>query len=147
MTVYDNTNGIAARPSASALDKVYVVEAIFDGSVQNLAAGDSVKLIHLPAKHVVLQCVAEIGTAEGTTNKVVIGTSSNDDAYINEVDLTQASGTLTKNAAHADETGINAISASADGIYLKAGDEAIDSAVVKIRALIADMGGNTDTLI
>jgi hypothetical protein len=147
MTVYDNTNSIAARPAASALDKLYIVEAVFDGSVQNLAAGDSVKLIHLPAKHVVIMCVAENKTAEGTTNKVEIGSSSNADAYINEVDLTQAAGTLTKNAAHADETGINAISASADGIYLKAGDEAIDSAVVAIRALIADMGGNTTTLI
>ncbi len=144
---YDLTEGSSAARTFDAeyFDNVYVKEVIFDASVQGLGTGESVGLMRIPPKHVAIKVVAEILTAEGVTNTVEVGNTEDEDAYIDALDCAAAAGTVTSSAA---EPSIGVASATATILGIKAGaTEAMDTAKVKITALIVNMAGKSASLI
>jgi len=125
------TGGNTKLPAASGR-KSYVLEQLFDAAVQNLAAGESVSLINIPAKHVVKDVVCVIETAEGANDTFGIGDS--------------ASATQFLTAVKADATGATLAAATtakyyaaADDIRLTGHDDAATNLLkVRIKATLVD---------
>lgn len=147
MPTYDLTIGNAsAGRSAVNEGHIYKEEITIDFSEQNVLSTDLVKLFNIPAYHVPLHVSAQVVTAEGATATGEVGLVDNADAFINEVDLNAAAGTIVKNTGNAEETGIGTISNAARGIYLDPGHD-LDKAIMKFVAVFLDMGGISASLI
>ena len=147
MPTYDLTIGNAsAGRSAVNEGHIYKEELTVDFSAHNVLSTDLVKLFNIPAYHVPLHVSAQVVTAEGATATGEVGLVDNADAFINEVDLNAAAGTIVKNTGHADEAGIGTISNAARGIYLDPGHD-LDKAIMKFVAVFLDMGGISASLI
>ena len=147
MPTYDLTIGNAsAGRSAVNEGHIYKEEITIDFSEQNVLSTDLVKLFNIPAYHVPLHVSAQVVTAEGSTATGEVGLVDNADAFINEVNLNAAAGTIVKNTGNAEETGIGTISNAARGIYLDPGHD-LDTAVMKFVAVFLDMSGISASLI
>ena len=111
----------------------FVVERIFDAAVQNLAAGESVTLINIPAKHMVKDVVCVVETAEAANDAFGIGDS--------------ASATQFLSAVAANATGATKAAATTDKYYTAANDIRLtgksDAATtllkVRVKVVIVDM--------
>lgn len=148
MATYDYSEGnVNARTlDAEYEGSVYLKTVRFDASVNNLVTADVARLMVIPPYHVVQEVVCNVITAEGTTNRIEVGTSADADGFIDSVNL--AATGVTKNSAQAHETKIGAILATQTYLTFTVGStENIDSAVFEITALIANMAGKSASLI
>lgn len=111
----------------------FVIEKTFDAAVQNLAAGESVTLINIPAKHMVKDVVCVVETAEAANDAFGIGDS--------------ASATQFLSAVTANATGATKSAATTDKYYTAANDIRLtgksDAATtllkVRVKAVLIDM--------
>jgi hypothetical protein len=65
--------------------KSYVLEQVFDAAVQNLAAGESVSLINIPAKTLVKDVVVVVETVEAANDAFGIGDSASATQFLSAV--------------------------------------------------------------
>ncbi len=157
MATYTDSYGFnkgSAALRADGLTKVTRMEVTLDfakiaaarsaAGATALASGDVLEVIPVPAKSLVMRVGYDVTTAEGATATFDLGDGSDADGYLNDVDLnTVASGVM---ALALTEGTPNTISGYSNGKYYSAADtiditlnnNAINVAVVRLWALVAD---------
>jgi hypothetical protein len=157
MATYTDSYGFnkgSAALRADGLTKVTRMEVTLDfakiatarsaAGATALASGDVLEVIPVPAKSLVMRVGYDVTTAEGATATFDLGDGSDADGYLNDVDLNSvASGVM---ALALTEGTPNTIAGYSNGKYYSAADtiditlnnNAINVAVVRIWALVAD---------
>jgi hypothetical protein len=157
MATYTDSYGFnkgSAALRADGLTKVTRMEVTLDfakiaaarsaAGATALASGDVLEVIPVPAKSLVMRVGYDVTTAEGATATFDLGDGSDADGYLNDVDLnTVASGVM---ALALTEGTPNTITGYSNGKYYSAADtiditlnnNAINVAVVRLWALVAD---------
>ncbi len=157
MATYTDSYGFnkgSAALRADGLTKVTRMEVTLDfakiaaarsaAGATALASGDVLEVIPVPAKSLVMRVGYDVTTAEGATATFDLGDGSDADGYLNDVDLNSvASGVM---ALALTEGTPNTISGYSNGKYYSAADtiditlnnNAINVAVVRLWALVAD---------
>jgi len=157
MATYTDSYGFnkgSAALRADGLTKVTRMEVTLDfakiaaarsaAGATALASGDVLEVIPVPAKSLVMRVGYDVTTAEGATATFDLGDGSDADGYLNDVDLNSvASGVM---ALALTEGAPNTISGYSNGKYYSAADtiditlnnNAINVAVVRLWALVAD---------
>jgi hypothetical protein len=157
MATYTDSYGFnkgTAGFRADGLTKVTRMEVVLDfakiaaartaAGATALASGDVLEVIPVPAKTLVMQVGYDVTTAEGATATFDLGDASDTDGYLNDADLnavgsgvmalTLASGTPNTVAGYSNGKYYSA----ADTIDVLLNNSSIDTAVVRIWALVAD---------
>lgn len=157
MATYTDSLGFnkgSAALRADGLTKVTRMEVVLDfakiaaarsaAGVTALASGDVLEVIPVPAKTLVMRVGYDVTTAEGATATFDLGDGSDADGFLNDVDLNAVgSGVM---ALALTEGTPNTITGYSNGKYYSAADtidvtlnnNAINVAVVRIWALVAD---------
>jgi hypothetical protein len=157
MATYTDSLGFnkgSAGFRADGLTKVTRMEVVLDfakiaaarsaAGAAALASGDVLEVIPVPAKSLVMRVGYDVTTAEGATATFDLGDGSDADGYLNDVDLNSvASGVM---ALALTEGTPNTIAGYSNGKYYSAADtidvtlnnNAINVAVVRVWALVAD---------
>ena len=110
-----------------------VAECELDCAAQNIGNGESAKVIHIPARTLLLGVAWEVETAEGATLAGGIGDSSGATVFGSAVDLNAAT------AGGAAASAVPKYYATANDIRVTM-TGAADACVVKIRALMKKLG-------
>jgi hypothetical protein len=157
MATYTDSYGFnkgTAGFRADGLTKVTRMEVVLDfakiaaartaAGATALASGDVLEVIPVPAKTLVMRVGYDVTTAEGATATFDLGDASDTDGYLNDADLnavgsgvmalTLASGTPNTVAGYSNGKYYSA----ADTIDVLLNNSSIDTAVVRIWALVAD---------
>lgn len=157
MATYTDSYGFnkgTAGFRADGLTKVTRMEVVLDfakiaaartaAGATALASGDVLEVIPVPAKALVMRVGYDVTTAEGATATFDLGDGSDTDGYLNDADLnavgsgvmalTLASGTPNTVAGYSNGKYYSA----ADTIDVLLNNNSIDTAVVRIWALVAD---------
>jgi len=157
MATYTDSYGFnkgTAGFRADGLTKVTRMEVVLDfakiaaartaAGATALASGDVLEVIPVPAKSLVMRVGYDVTTAEGATATFDLGDGSDTDGYLNDADLnavgsgvmalTLASGTPNTVAGYSNGKYYSA----ADTIDVLLNNSSIDTAVVRIWALVAD---------
>jgi len=157
MATYTDSYGFnkgTAGFRADGLTKVTRMEVVLDfakiaaartaAGATALASGDVLEVIPVPAKALVMRVGYDVTTAEGATATFDLGDASDTDGYLNDADLnavgsgvmalTLASGTPNTVAGYSNGKYYSA----ADTIDVLLNNSSIDTAVVRIWALVAD---------
>jgi hypothetical protein len=157
MATYTDSYGFnkgTAGFRADGLTKVTRMEVVLDfakiaaartaAGATALASGDVLEVIPVPAKALVMRVGYDVTTAEGATATFDLGDGSDTDGYLNDADLnavgsgvmalTLASGTPNTVAGYSNGKYYSA----ADTIDVLLNNSSIDTAVVRIWALVAD---------
>jgi hypothetical protein len=157
MATYTDSYGFnkgTAGFRADGLTKVTRMEVVLDfakiaaartaAGATALASGDVLEVIPVPAKSLVMRVGYDVTTAEGATATFDLGDASDTDGYLNDADLnavgsgvmalTLASGTPNTVAGYSNGKYYSA----ADTIDVLLNNSSIDTAVVRIWALVAD---------
>ncbi len=157
MATYTDSYGFnkgSAALRADGLTKVTRMEVTLDfakiaaarsaAGATALASGDVLEVIPVPAKSLVMRVGYDVTTAEGATATFDLGDGSDTDGYLNDVDLNSvASGVMALTLA---EAAPNTVAGYTNGKYYSAADtidvtlnnNAINVAVVRLWALVAD---------
>lgn len=157
MATYTDSLGFnkgSAALRADGLTKVTRMEVVLDfakiaaarsaAGVTALASGDVLEVIPVPAKTLVMRVGYDVTTAEGATATFDLGDGSDADGYLNDVDLNSV-GSGVMSLALTEGTP-NTIAGYSNGKYYSAADtiditlnnNAINVAVVRVWALVAD---------
>lgn len=127
------------------LDFAKIAAARLAAGATALAASDVLEVIPLPAKSLVLRVGMDVTTAEGATATLAIGDGDDDNGYlaatsINSVASTSAAVALTEGTPNTFTTPLQVgkYYGSADTIDVLLGHNNIDTAVVRIWALVMD---------
>ena len=157
MATYTDSLGFnkgSAGFRADGLTKVTRMEVVLDfakiaaarsaAGVTALASGDVLEVIPVPAKTLVMRVGYDVTTAEGATATFDLGDGSDADGYLNDVDLNSV-GSGVMSLALTEGTP-NTIAGYSNGKYYSAADtidmtlnnNAINVAVVRVWALVAD---------
>lgn len=157
MATYTDSLGFnkgSAALRADGLTKVTRMEVVLDfakiaaarsaAGVTALASGDVLEVIPVPAKTLVMRVGYDVTTAEGATATFDLGDGSDADGYLNDVDLNSV-GSGVMSLALTEGTP-NTIAGYSNGKYYSAADtidmtlnnNAINAAVVRVWALVAD---------
>ena len=157
MATYTDSYGFnkgTAGFRADGLTKVTRMEVVLDfakiaaartaAGATALASGDVLEVIPVPAKALVMRVGYDVTTAEGATATFDLGDGSDTDGYLNDADLnavgsgvmalTLASGTPNTVAGYSNGKYYSA----ANTIDVLLNNSSIDTAVVRIWALVAD---------
>jgi hypothetical protein len=157
MATYTDSLGFnkgSAGFRADGLTKVTRMEVVLDfakiaaarsaAGAAALASGDVLEVIPVPAKSLVMRVGYDVTTAEGATATFDLGDGSDADGFLNDVDLNAVgSGVM---ALALTEGTPNTIAGYSNGKYYSAADtidvtlnnNAINVAVVRVWALVAD---------
>lgn len=157
MATYTDSLGFnkgSAALRADGLTKVTRMEVVLDfaaiaaarsaAGAAALASGDVLEVIPVPAKTLVMRVGYDVTTAEGATATFDLGDGSDADGYLNDVDLNSV-GSGVMSLALTEGTP-NTIAGYSNGKYYSAADtidmtlnnNAINVAVVRVWALVAD---------
>jgi hypothetical protein len=157
MATYTDSLGFnkgSAALRADGLTKVTRMEVVLDfakiaaarsaAGAAALASGDVLEVIPVPAKTLVMRVGYDVTTAEGATATFDLGDGSDADGYLNDVDLNSV-GSGVMSLALTEGTP-NTIAGYSNGKYYSAADtidmtlnnNAINAAVVRVWALVAD---------
>jgi hypothetical protein len=126
------------------LDFAAIAAARSAAGAAALASGDVLEVIPVPAKSLVMRVGYDVTTAEGATATFDLGDGSDADGFLNDVDLNAVgSGVM---ALALTEGTPNTITGYSNGKYYSAADtidvtlnnNAINVAVVRVWALVAD---------
>ena len=142
MTAYTDSlgfnKGSIAYPDTAC---VYKMEVILDfediaaaraaAGVAALAATDTLEVIPLPAGSTVLMAGADVTTAEGATATMDLGDASGATTYLSNVNLNSV-------AANGATVAAPVFYAAADELYITLDHNSIDTAVVRVWAIVAD---------
>lgn len=134
MSVFDLTKGGASKMNFAAGGKGYVLNGEVDCAEQNLAIGDSAKVITLPPNILVLGVRATVETAEGAAGTIDVGNGSTADLWHDGLNAND--GTVDVYAAASAGA---LLVTSADGVYVKAVTADLDAAKVKVQAVVMDL--------
>ncbi len=157
MATYTDSLGFnkgSAAFRADGLTKVTRMEVVLDfaaiaaartaAGAAALASGDVLEVLPVPAKSLVMRVGYDVTTAEGATATLDLCDGSDTDGYLNDVDLNSvASGVMALTLA---EAAPNTVAGYTNGKYYSAADtidvtlnnNAINVAVVRLWALVAD---------
>ena len=157
MATYTDSLGFnkgSAALRADGLTKVTRMEVVLDfakiaaarsaAGAAALASGDVLEVIPVPAKTLVMRVGYDVTIAEGATATFDLGDGSDADGYLNDVDLNSV-GSGVMSLALTEGTP-NTIAGYSNGKYYSAADtidmtlnnNAINVAVVRVWALVAD---------
>ncbi len=138
----------AKVPSVPA--KIVRMERTLDCRDVNIASGDTVQLLHIPAGAVILQCSIEVERLEGGTLTIDVGayTHSSDaaidaDGFFNDANLNSALGTIcgaTTGVLTFPYKSSTDVAMDISALF----NNAADLARFAVRAVVLDMG---DTMI
>ena len=137
-TTYPNGEVIAAAAggNAASLPAVDMLVGVFDAARQNLAAGDTVDLINVPAGTFVQKVFAHVlnGDATQTLN---VGDATDRDGYVAAADV----ATTGTRAMGAGAYATGKFYATADKITLEVpATKALDTLKVRVVAFVAAIG-------
>jgi hypothetical protein len=160
MVAYTDTIGFnkgSAAPSAKGIDKVRLEEVTLDfaaitaarvaASLTAFATGDSLQVLHVPAKTMVLSVGIDVTTADGTASTVDVGETGGDvDGWINGHDANAIGSASSTNNTLVDGTpnlfepalGNGKYFSSADTIDLLMLTAPQDASVMRIWAIMID---------
>ena len=142
MTTYTKT-GDAGTVGHSAIKRVpYLVENTFDATGQNVAAGDIVEMINVPAETFVLSAGMEVITASSSSVTWTLGDGSDPNRYVTTSEGTNAAAHKAV-VAHASNTGC--VYASADTLDLVVGGAQDTAGKVRVWAIMCDISGVDET--
>lgn len=142
MTAYTDSlgfnKGTAAYPDSAC---VYKFEVVLDfaaiaaarsaAGAAALAATDTLEIIPLPAGSAVLMVGADVTKAEGAAATMDVGDGSGATTYLSNVNLNSV-------AASGATVAAPVFYASADELYITLDHNNIDTAVVRVWAIVAD---------
>jgi len=143
MTAYTDSlgfnKGTAAYPAMDmpvvkmevVLDFAAIAAARAAAGVAALAATDTLEVIPLPAGSTVLMAGADVTTAEGATATMDLGDASGATTYLSNVNLNSV-------AANGATVAAPVFYAAADELYITLDHNSIDTAVVRVWAIVAD---------
>lgn len=138
----------------AGLHKINRVEVVLDfakiaaartaAAATALASADVLEVIPIPAKSLVMRVGADVTTAEGATATMHIGDGSDADGFMASVNLNSAASTAMSLAL--TEAAPNTVTGYSNGKYYAAADtidvtlnhNSIDTAVVRVWALVLD---------
>ena len=141
MTTYTKT-GDAGTVGHSAIKRVpYLVENTFDATGQNVAAGDIVEMINVPAETLVINAGIEILTASTSSVTYILGDGSDDNSYMT---ATAADATGHKATSEA-VTNVGTIYGSADTIDIKCAGATDSAGKIRMWAVMVDISGVDET--
>lgn len=141
---YDLTVGSTTFSAVSAMSKLFVVEGECDTSSQNLASGDTAKVLSIPADTFVWRVLAEVETAEGGAATVDIGDGDDPDGFHDGLNVNSEAKTMsTLSLTEADP---NTVTGYSNGNFYSVADTidilanaALDKAVIKLKAICIKM--------
>lgn len=144
MATYSNFIVGSTTGHAAMKRMPYVLEAVADFSVRNVAAGDVLQMINIPAETVVLAAGAEVLTvANGTTPTASVGWGGDDDEWV-ATQATDALGYLTR--VGNGTAGAVAVSfPTADTLDLTNVAGTNTAGVIRVWALMLDVSGVRET--
>jgi hypothetical protein len=126
------------------LDFAKIAAARSAAGVAALASTDVLQIIPLPAKSYVLAVGYDVTTPEGATATFDLGDGSTTNGYLNDISLNStASGVMALALTEATPNTVTGYSngkyyAAADTIDMVLNNDSIDTAVVRIWALVMD---------
>lgn len=133
-TTFDLTDSATKLPfTGSGAQKFFVLEKEVDCSVNNLGAGDTAQVLHIPAGTYVQQVQIEVSTVEGGTATVDVG-STDTDGWIDGANINAATNAVGAGAY----VSAGLLYTAADTIDVLA-NNALDTAVFTIRAICIDL--------
>jgi len=157
MATYTDSYGFnkgSAALRADGLTKVTRMEVTLDfakiaaarsaAGATALASGDVLEVIPVPAKSLVMRVGYDVTTAEGATATFDLGDGSDADGYLNDISLNSvASGVMALALTEGTPNTISGYSngkyySDADTIDITLNNNAINVAVVRLWALVAD---------
>ena len=109
-------NGVAVATGA----KPYLQEVVLDFSTTNLATGEDIDALQIPANTLVLCVGLELVTASGNAGTLDVGDGDAADTWVTDLDADgavgiQETGSSAKYYAAADTIDVKAITAAMDG--------------------------------
>ena len=141
MPTYTKT-GDAGTVGHSAIKRVpYLIENTFDATGQNVAAGDIVQMINVPAETLVVNAGIEILTASTSSVTYILGDDGDDNRYMT---ATAADATGHK-ATVAAVTNIGHIFGTANTLDIKCAGATDSAGKIRMWAVMVDISGVDET--
>jgi len=138
VSTYNVSVGGTTKAPFAKSGREYVMEKTFDAASQNLAQGESVTLINIPAKTVVKDVVCVVETAEAADDTFGIGDSASATQFLSAVTANATGATL------AAATTVKYYAAANDIRLTGHNDAATNLLKVRVKATFVDYSDDPD---